>query len=73
MNSRNLLPRGMLDCTHPFFKITYALDSPGGTVDKPRRGRWFSPWSGKIPHAVEQPSRVPVTGAHSPEPGIHSF
>ena len=43
-------------------------DFPGGTVDKKSacqcRGHGFDPWSGKIPHAAEQPSPRTTT----PEP-----
>ena len=40
------------------------LDFPDGTVDRnrlPIQGQGFSPWSGKVPHAVEQQSLCTTT------------
>ena len=40
------------------------LDFPDGTVDRnrlPIQGQAFNPWSGKVPHAVEQQSLCTTT------------
>ena len=38
-------------------KTTVLKNSPGGTVDKnppAGAGTWVHPWSGKVPHVLEQ-------------------
>ena len=45
-------------------------DFPGGAVVKnPPANAGFEPWSGKIPHAVEQPSLYATTT----EPAHHNY
>ena len=40
---------------------------------RPTRGRGFDPWSGKLPHAVEQLSTfATASAAQRPEPAAHS-
>ena len=59
------LPVGNRKVESPVYQLRFIGGFPGGPVVKKYilqcKGHWFSPWSGKIPHALGQLSPCTAT------------